>query len=215
MQVTWKMHARYLLRDTWIWQRLMGMREKRQARTWVKAGRFGPPHVVKQQMIRDFAERFHATTLIETGTFLGDMVYAMKDQFKSIYSIELSQELYDRARKSFEKYPHIHLIAGDSATELKNVLANIQGRCLFWLDGHYSGGITALGKERCPIRGEIQAILQFADEKPVILVDDAICFDGSHGYPTLFELHDVVTSRLAGYQMTILDNVIQIFPQIA
>lgn len=191
----------------------MGMREKRRALAWAKGGRFGPPHLVKQQMIRDFAVKFHATTLVETGTFLGDMVYAMKDQFKNIYSIELSPELHARAKKIFEKYPHIHLIAGDSGKQLKQALTNVDGNCLFWLDGHYSGGVTALEEERCPIRGELRAIFESAGVKPIILVDDAICFDGNHGYPTLFELHDIVTKQLPGYQVHVFDNIIQIYPE--
>ncbi len=212
MDFTWKMKARYWLRDTFAWDLLWGMREKKQQKAWETGGRLGPPHIIKQRILLNHAEAFHTDTLVETGTFLGDMIYAMKDHFKEIYSIELSETLHDKAKLAFQKYPHIHLVAGDSATALDFVLRDIKGRCLFWLDGHYSGGITALADVRSPIRAEIEAILRHPVKGHVILIDDAICFDGNHGYPTLFELHDTVVNRFPGYEMQVFDNVIQIRP---
>ena len=206
------MKARILARDSAALSLLMGMRARKQQKAWETGGRFGPPHIIKQRMLLDHAQKFDTDILVETGTFLGDMIFAMKDHFKEIYSIELSEELSERAKSAFRKYPHIHLVAGDSATALESVLGDIKERCLFWLDGHYSGGITALGEVRCPIRAEIEAIIRHPIKDHVLLIDDAICFDGNHGYPTLFELHDIVVSRFPGYEMQVFDNVIQIRP---
>jgi hypothetical protein len=214
MHLTWKMKARVLFRESSALGLLMGIRARKQQKAWETGGRFGPPHIIKQRMLLDHAKKFNTGILVETGTFLGDMVFAMKDQFNEIYSIELSGELHDRARSVFKKYPHIHLVAGDSATALDSVLGGIKERCLFWLDGHYSGGITALGDVRCPIRAEIEAILRHPIKDHVLLIDDAICFDGNHGYPTLFELHDTVASRFPGHEMQVFDNVIQIRPTL-
>jgi hypothetical protein len=100
-------------------------------------------------MLLDHANKFNTRILIETGTFLWDMVFAIKDQFNEIYSIELSQDLHDRARSVLKRYPHIHLVAADSATAHESVPGGIKERWLFWLCGHYSGGITALGDVRC------------------------------------------------------------------
>jgi len=167
---------------------------------------------VKQQIVLEHAKAFRTNVLVETGTYLGDMVYAMRNKFKDIYSIELSPELHRRASEAFKKYPHIHLLAGNSATVLDIVLAHIEEPCLFWLDGHCSGGITATADDWCPIRGEMEAIRRHRVKNHVILVDDANCFDGNHGYPTLFELHDIVLSSFVGYQMQMFDNVIRIRP---
>jgi hypothetical protein len=213
MHFTWKMKARYLFRDSFVWDSMMRMRNKKLRESWEKGGRCGPPHIIKQQMILDFAKAFHTDTLIETGTYLGDMIYAMKDQFKDIYSIELSEELHNRAKAAFKAYHHIHLIAGDSAVALENVLTGITGRCLFWLDGHYSAGITALGNVRSPVRAELDAILRHSIRDHVILIDDAACFDGNDGYPTLFELHDSVVERFPDHELQVFDNVIQIRPK--
>jgi hypothetical protein len=213
MHFTWKMKARYLLRDTPLFDMLWRMREKNQQIGWEKGGRLGPPHIIKQRTLLDLARTFHTETLVETGTFLGDMIFAMKDHFKDIYSIELSEGLHQKAKSAFTKYPHIHLIAGDSSKALDHVLSSIKGRCLFWLDGHYSGGITALGDTWCPIRGEIEAIIRHPVKDHVILIDDSQCFDGNHGYPTLFELHDIVVNHFPEHEMHVFDNVIRITPK--
>ena len=190
------------------------MRAKKQRKAWETGGRFGPPHIIKQLHLKEHAQTYQLSTLVETGTFLGDMVFAMKDQFKDIYSIELSEDLHNRAKSIFKKYPHIHLVAGDSATCLGSVLSGINDRCLFWLDGHYSAGITASGEAYCPLNQELDAILKHPVKGHVLLIDDAICFDGTNGYPTLFELHDTVLKSFPGYEMKVFDNIIQIRPAV-
>ena len=100
----------------------MGMRSTRLLKSWETNGRFGPPHIVKQRMVLEYAKVFQTDTLIETGTYLGDMVYAMKEQFADIYSIELSEDLHNRAKLAFKRYSHIHLLRGDSAEVLPRVL---------------------------------------------------------------------------------------------
>lgn len=66
---------------------------------------------------------------------------------------------------------------------------------------------------RSPVRMEIEAILRHSVKNHVILIDDAICFDGSHGYPTLFELRESILDRLPNYEMSIFDNVVRITPK--
>ncbi len=44
---------------------------------WERQGRpVPPPHVVKQRVLRGYAERYHLNIFVETGTYRGDMVEA-------------------------------------------------------------------------------------------------------------------------------------------
>jgi len=62
---------------------------------WERQGRpVPPPHVAKQRVLREYAERYHLKIFVETGTYRGDMVEAMKHLFHKIYSIELSDTLF-------------------------------------------------------------------------------------------------------------------------
>ena len=75
------------------------------------------------------------------------MIAALKTDFELLYSIELDGKLFLRAQKKFKKVNNIRLIFGDSGGKSKEVMALIDRPTLFYLDGHYSGGITAKGEK--------------------------------------------------------------------
>ena len=96
-----------------------------------------PPSVVKHETVKTCAQRFSLDTLIETGTYLGEMVRATKHTFQRIISIEINETLARKAQKKFSRYSHITIIQGDSSHVIKKVLDEVQKPCLFWLDSHY------------------------------------------------------------------------------
>ncbi|MGO8684405.1 MAG: hypothetical protein ACLQUT_07505, partial [Thermoleophilia bacterium] len=62
-------------------------KQKRELIEWGRQGKpVPPPHIVKQRTIRSFAERFKLNIFVETGTYYGDMVEAVKGNFSQIYS---------------------------------------------------------------------------------------------------------------------------------
>ena len=79
---------------------------------------------------------------------------------------------------------HIHIYKGYSTDMLKDIDV---GPSLFWLDAHFSGGNTALGKTPCPLLEELDIILA-TGEKHYLLIDDARCFGALGGFPTLEEI---------------------------
>jgi len=213
MLTTLKGYVRTLLRDCFVWDLIQRKIDGWKIYYWEKNGKLGPPpHAVKRRILSSFAEKYGANTLIETGTFLGDMVYAMRSMFQTIYSIELSVDLVKKAKRRFRSYPHIQILAGDSGKILPQILAKVRTPCLFWLDGHYSGGITAMGETECPIINELTSILEHNTSSHIILIDDARCFDGTSGYPTLDELQNLVINHGSKYEITAADDVIRICP---
>lgn len=184
-------------------------------RAWEKQGRPSPPpHVVKEELIRDYAKKFKTNILIETGTYLGDMVQAMRKSFARIISFELDEALAKQAQKRFAGEAHIEIVQGDSGRLLGDQLSDIAEPCLFWLDGHYSGGITAKGSLETPIKNELQHILSHPVAGHVILIDDARCFTGENDYPTLQELQNFVNERKRGWQFSMEHDVIRIHPPV-
>ncbi|HKG62168.1 MAG TPA: hypothetical protein VKB05_20585 [Pyrinomonadaceae bacterium] len=188
-------------------------RDLEARRAWEKQGRPSPPpHIIKEELIRDYAKTFNTNVLIETGTYLGDMVHAMKKCFSRIISFELDQTLAAQAQKRFAGDNHIQIIQGDSGKLLGDCIATINEPCLFWLDGHYSGGITAKGTLETPIKNELSSILSHAVDGHVILIDDARCFTGENDYPTLDELQTFVAERKRGWRFTVETDVIRVHP---
>lgn len=160
---------------------------------WEKDGSpVPPPPFVKQYFIEKYQKELKYSILVETGTYLGDMIEAQTNNFKRIISIELSETLWKRAKKKFKAFPHIELIKGDSSLELSKVLRTINEPCIFWLDGHYSGGFTALGNKICPIYDELKAILTSDFYEHLLLIDDARLFIDKDDYPTVDEVVNYV-----------------------
>lgn len=181
---------------------------------WKKKGSpLPPPHPLKQFIIRDYRKKYHLSTLIETGTYMGAMVEAQRTYFKNIISIEVSEELYKIAKINFKKFNNINLFNGDSGEIMPAVLKNINEPCLFWLDGHYSSGVTGKGELNTPIFKELNAI--FANNKNhIILIDDARLFVGKDDYPTLNELLKYVLELNANYTLNNEDDIIRLTPTI-
>jgi hypothetical protein len=168
--------------------------------------------LIKQQTVRRYAEGAGIATLVETGTYLGDMVEFQRKAFKKIYSIELSTDLWRAAVERFKPYPHISIRQGDSGTVLREIVPALTEPALFWLDAHYSEGFTARGKKDCPIVEELDAILAYSHLSHVILIDDARCFSGLHDYPTVDELKLLIGSRDSRYNITVECDIIRATP---
>lgn len=188
-------------------------KQSQEYRRWVRDGmQMPPPHIAKQNALKEVAKRFGLRVLVETGTYQGDMVEAMKDTFDRIYTIELSPELHRRAADRFRRNRNVEVILGDSGTQLGSVVAQLKDAALFWLDGHYSAGVTARGAEDTPIYRELEHILGSGVPGHVIVIDDARSFGSDPAYPTLGELRSFVESRRPGYMVDVTNDSIRLLP---
>ena len=184
---------------------------------WEKNGRpIPPPHIVKVEIVKEYAHKFSKEIFIETGTYYGDMIIETQNIFNQIYSIELDKDLYLKAKRLFNNITNIHILQGDSSKVLPNLLSKIKKPCLFWLDAHYSGGITAKGNLNTPIMFELKSILSHKIKDHVILIDDARCFNGLQGYPSIQDLrHFIKEERPRNWVFEIRDDIIRIHKNIS
>lgn len=187
---------------------------KSEYKEWLKKGKPVPlAHLEKQRLIRDYAMQYGTNSLVETGTYKGEMLLANLNNFSKLYSIELSPVLAIRARKKFRKHPHITIIEGDSGAKMRDLVKELEDKTLFWLDGHYSAGITAKGQKECPILEELAAIFQYNRKGDVILIDDARCFTGQNDYPTREELKVYIEKHSSDYSFKLEGDVFVLEPK--
>jgi hypothetical protein len=165
-------------------------------------------------VLRSLAERHQLHTFVETGTYLGDMDYALRSVFSQMVTIELSEELHAAALRRFAKLSHVECLQGDSSVLLPGLLATIEEPCLFWLDAHYSAGVTARGAKDTPISVELDAVLRHPIKNHVVLIDDARCFDGMHDYPLLSDLEKSVSMLRPDLSFAVEHDVISISPSV-
>ena len=164
------------------------------------------------------ARKYQLRHLVETGTFLGDMLAAMRNSFDSLTSIELSDELYGRAQRRFAGDPKITLLCGDSKDLLTEVASSMDQPGLFWLDAHYSGiwhedfEETAGGDRPNPIFSEIEAI--FANNlRHAVLIDDARLFNGEDGWPPLADVCRFIRESQPDREVIVAEDIIRILPR--
>jgi len=165
----------------------------------------------KQQIITRLQKKTKIKVFIETGTFMGDMTVAQHKYFEKLFTIELGYDLYLKAQKRFEAFPNIKGLHGDSSKVMHKIIDEINEPAIFWLDGHYSGDITAKGELECPLWGELDAIIKRKELNHILLIDDARLFIGRNDYPTNREVEEFLILNNIHYKMFTKDDIIHIY----
>lgn len=157
---------------------------------------------------------------VETGTFRGDSALVLANAVGRCTTIELDTTLAAAATKRFASDPRITVVQGSSRDVMASVLTSITGPTFFWLDGHWSGGVTAGADDPCPLDGELDAIASspFASDCLVAIDDARLCgFPRSNepdgdAYPSMLE----VLSKLdaMGLYPYVVDDVILGVPAV-
>lgn len=138
------------------------------------------PHHVKMRVLRRWGG---SNTWIETGTFLGHTSHSLAEFSSRVYTIEPDLRLYDQAKQVYKLIENITFINGLSEECLGELISNLsldeKADVSFWLDGHFSAGITFQGPTDTPIEVELDII---AKKIPIlgsitIFVDDVRCFN--------------------------------------
>ena len=132
------------------------------------------------QMIKEFVfEKYGIDNApwVETGTFHGKTTNFLKERYPHVYTIEPEIKLYKDALKRFIG-KNVTLYNDVSENVFPNLLKKLSGDVNFWLDGHYSEGITFKGDKDCPVEDELNIIEANLNNfnKITILIDDVRCF---------------------------------------
>lgn len=201
--------------DTFVYDQVQSIRRIGHYNKWNKDScPVPPPHVVKQKTIIEAATRKKRKIFVETGTYDGDMTYAVRNIFSEIYTVELFEPLFQKAKKRFSSYSHINVLLGDSAEKMPEILASINEPALFWLDGHFSGVLegkqTGSAIKQTPIIEELKAIAQHKIKEHSILIDDARCFNGTADYPTIKELSLIVEKLFPNHTFHVEADIIRV-----
>jgi hypothetical protein len=176
---------------------------------WILRGRPSrSPHLLKQKVVREYGVRFALKNLVETGTYYGEMVAAMKGHFERIYSIEFVPGLAERAQRKFARYPQVRIFCGDSRVVMPEVLALLAGPSLFWLDAGYYGWVGKQGDQQ-RLSAELEMILSHRYSH-IILLDDARGLTGQDGIPSVGDVTSYVESRFPQRSVEVKYDIMRI-----
>ena len=129
-----------------------------------------------QNLLKDNKDLY--PLFVETGTYLGETIRPMEPYFKNLYTIEISPLLHEQA-KNLYRGNKIKFLLGDSSVVLTSLISELNDNTIFFLDGHWSSGITGRGFKDCPLVEEINTIFENFKHKAIIIVDDYSFFGKS------------------------------------
>jgi len=148
---------------------------------WIKRNFSSPlPPVMKLEVLKRWGGR---NTWIETGTFLGQTTLALSRFARRVITIEPDTKLYNAAVEKYRHVENITFVHGLSENKLNEIFTNLNldelSDISFWLDGHYSAGVTFKGPVDTPIESELDAISAFSSKfkNMTVFVDDVRCFN--------------------------------------
>jgi hypothetical protein len=173
-----------LFRDLKRWRN----RCRQERRYWrgLRQGEYVlPPPSLKLAIMTRNVPQPRPRVFVETGTYHGDTVAAMRPYYDRVISIEVDETLYRRACARFAGDTNVQIVHGDCIRELPAVLAQLTEPAVFWLDGHYSGGGTGQGEIAEPVLVSLDQLAGHPVKKHVLFVDDARYLDGREGRPDL------------------------------
>src|SRR6266852_4231166 len=160
------------------------------------------PHFIKQKVL--LRNGLRDATWVESGTFMGDTTSVLSRVAKMVYSIEPEPALFSKAEQKFRNTSNVKIIKGLSDDVFPKLLPTISGNVCFWLDGHYSAGITFKGPKDTPILDELAAVGRHIAQmnKIVVLVDDVRCFDPSNPEFSAYPPVDVLVDWAKEHNLT-------------
>lgn len=166
---------KFWIRDNFFYQFFFRMKE---ITSWICRKYSSPsPHFIKWDCL--IRNGIPDATWVETGTYLGATTRVLSRHSVQVYSIEPEPTLCANARKKFKRFSNVQILEGTSEAIFPELLQKISSNVNFWLDGHYSDGITFQGAMDTPIVEELKIISENLArfDKVVVLVDDIRCFD--------------------------------------
>jgi hypothetical protein len=176
---------------------------------------------IDKKMLQFFRQHLPITTFVETGTYQGVSLNVAAEIFSECHSIELSQSLYDDAKRRFAGRTNILLYQGESAVTLNVACEQFAERpVVFWLDAHWCVGENTAGQDsQSPLRDELRAIKSLHAQS-VVLIDDARLYlcppPQPHRFTDWPDFHDIVIllQHLSQHhRLMILNDVIMFYPE--
>lgn len=130
------------------------------------------PHFVKQAVL--LRHGIQNSSWVETGTYVGSTTALLAEKFLIVHTIEPSNKCINIARENLRRYKNVIFYHGTSEQCLEKICSSLSGDVSFWLDGHFSAGITFQGSKNTPIIFELETISKYIKSynHVLIMIDD-------------------------------------------
>jgi hypothetical protein len=170
-----------------------------------------------REIVLRFRDKGRIKYFVETGTYRGNTSFWAAQHFEKVFTIEIDPEISRETASRADRPSNIEFLVGNSRDILPQVIKQLNGSAVFWLDGHWCN-VTELGKDmECPLIEELHTLRTLKDS--VILIDDARAFLGplppphdNTQWPRVDEIFLLLKSQYPANLVTIADDVIYCLP---
>ena len=143
--------------------------------------------------IKNVLDFYDIKNFVETGTGQAEVVQTVveADDTLNVHTIEVIPEIYDKNKINFSYLKDVNWPLGTSFDILPEILPDLKGTTLFWMDAHFPGadfGLSSYGDEkdddkRLPLKKELETIVENRDvTNDVFVIDDLRIYeDGPFG----------------------------------
>ena len=133
--------------------------------------------------VKNVLDFYNIDNFVETGTGAAEVVRSISN-IKSdlnIHTIEIIEEIFNKNKISHSYLTNVNWHLGQSSEVMPEILPQLEGNTLFWLDAHFPGadfGLASYGDEedldkRLPLRSELEIIVKGRDvSNDVFVIDD-------------------------------------------
>jgi len=133
--------------------------------------------------VKNVLDFYNIDNFVETGTGAAEVVRSISN-IKSdlnIHTIEIIEEIFNKNKISHSYLTNVNWHMGQSSEVMPEILPQLEGNTLFWLDAHFPGadfGLASYGDEedldkRLPLRSELEIIVEGRDvSNDVFVIDD-------------------------------------------
>ena len=133
--------------------------------------------------IKNVIDFYNIKNFVETGTGKAEVVQTVveADDTLNIHTIEVIPEIFNKNKINFSYLKDVNWHLGTSFDILPQILPNLKGVALFWMDAHFPGadfGLSSYGDEkdddkRLPLKKELETIMENRDTtNDVFVIDD-------------------------------------------
>jgi hypothetical protein len=171
---------------------------------------------IPRQLALLLRDRLALKLFVETGTFRGETAEWAAGQFAKVWTVEADAALFETTRERLKDRTNIVCVKGDSRAGLREIVPQLDGPALFWLDAHWCGSDqtdTAGAEDQCPLIEEI-AIVNASPHEHVVLVDDARYFLAPPPSPNRFEMWPDAEATVAALRAGQTDRYVAVIDDV-
>lgn len=172
---------------------------------------FVPHSMTKLRNLKYCKLRTGSDSVIEIGTYKGVTAKRLSKIFTKVFTIEINEELYGKAKKNLSKRLNVECFLGDAINILPDIL-NKTSNVILFCDGHYSGGDTGFGDDKEPILQELDIIQNKMENIAAVVIDDFRLFGVDEGWPKKSEVFSKIETIFiqSEWEISVLNDQILI-----